>query len=64
MSVQDEKNTLLSKRNTLIARYKQKIKLLEKELEVEVQTIERQIDNLNFREREDRVRKGRNAQET
>ena len=64
MSVQDEKNTLLSKRNTLIARYKQKIKLLEKELEVKVQTIERQIDNLNFREREDRVRKGRNAQET
>lgn len=64
MSVQDEKNTLLSKKNTLIARYKQKIKLLEKELEVEVQTIERQIDNLNFREREDRVRKGRNAQET
>ena len=64
MSGQDEKHTLLSKKNTLIARYKQKIKLLEKELEVEVQTIERQIDNLNFREREDRVRKGRNAQET
>jgi len=64
MSVQDEKNALLSKKNTLIARYKQKIKLLEKELEVEVQTIERQIDNLNFREREDRVRKVRNAQET
>lgn len=64
MSVQDEKNALLSKKNTLIARYKQKIKLLEKELEVELQTIERQIDNLNFREREDRVRKVRNAQET
>ena len=64
MSVQDEKNALLSKKNTLIARYKQKIKLLEKELEVELQTIERQVDNLNFREREDRVRKVRNAQET
>ena len=64
MSVQDEKNALLSKKNTLIARYKQKIKFLEKELEVELQTIERQVDNLNFREREDRVRKVRNAQET